>query len=143
MTYAPARRYGSGAVNAYAAIGLETEVMSASPEHLITLLFAGARAAIGQARLHLENGRIAERGQAISKAIRIVSEGLQQSLNMEAGGELATNLNRLYDFTVRSLLKGNLDAQDAPLLAADRVLADLQDAWTTSVDPRPASVQAN
>src|SRR5690606_8149757 len=61
MTYA-ARRPAGYSARSYTDIGLETQVMSASPERLITLLFNGARAAIAQARLHLESGRIAERG---------------------------------------------------------------------------------
>ena len=71
MTYAARRPTGSHSVRSYADIGLETQVMSATPERLITLLFNGARAAIGQARIHLQEGRVAERGAAISKRSRL------------------------------------------------------------------------
>ncbi len=137
MSYARRRHYGTGVVQSYAAVGLETEVLSASPERLITLLFAGARAAISQAQLHLVQGQIAERGMAISRAIRIVGEGLQEALNMDAGGDVAANLDRLYDYIIRSLLKANLNADANALTVADGLLADLQSAWTTSVDPQP------
>jgi flagellar protein FliS len=102
---------------------------------LITLLFKGARAAIAQAKLHLQQHRIAERGQAISKAIRIVEEGLKGGLNLEAGGELAANLDQLYDFISRTLLTANLNADAAQLDVADQLLANLQEAWQSSVDP--------
>ena len=88
MTYAARRPTGSYSVRSYADIGLETQVMSATPERLITLLYQGARAAIGQARLHMQEGRVAERGTAITKAIKIVDEGLKMGLNMEAGGDI-------------------------------------------------------
>lgn len=139
MTYAARRPTGSQSVRSYADIGLETQVLSASPERLITLLYLGARAAIGQARIHLQEGRVAERGAAISKAIKIVDEGLKTGLNMEAGGDIAANLARLYDYIVRTLLTANLKADPEQLDIADRLLADLAEAWQTSID-RPAGV---
>ncbi|MFY3136118.1 flagellar export chaperone FliS [Achromobacter xylosoxidans] len=139
MTYAARRPTGSQSVRSYADIGLETQVLSATPERLITLLYLGARAAIGQARIHMQDGRIAERGAAISKAIKIVDEGLKTGLNMEAGGEIAANLARLYDYIVRTLLTANLKADPEQLDIADRLLADLAEAWQTSID-RPAGV---
>ncbi|WP_191578085.1 flagellar export chaperone FliS [Achromobacter insolitus] len=137
MTYAARRPIGSYSARSYADIGLETQVMSATPERLITLLYQGARAAIGQARLHMQEGRVAERGTAITKAIKIVDEGLKMGLNMEAGGDIAANLSRLYDYIVRTLLMANLKADVEQLDIADRLLADLSDAWQTSID-RPA-----
>ncbi|AXA69670.1 flagellar export chaperone FliS [Achromobacter insolitus] len=137
MTYAARRPTGSYSVRSYAEIGLETQILGASPERLISLLYMGARAAIGQARLHLQEGRITERGAAISKAIKIVDEGLKTGLNMEAGGEIAANLARLYDYIVRTLLMANLKADPEALETADRLLADLAEAWQTSID-RPA-----
>lgn len=139
MTYAARRPTGSQSVRSYADIGLETQVLSATPERLITLLYLGARAAIGQARIHMQDGRIAERGAAISKAIKIVDEGLKTGLNMEAGGDIAANLARLYDYIVRTLLTANLKADPEQLDIADRLLADLAEAWQTSID-RPAGV---
>ncbi|CAB3745302.1 flagellar export chaperone FliS [Achromobacter ruhlandii] len=139
MTYAARRPTGSQSVRSYADIGLETQVLGASPERLITLLYLGARAAIGQARIHLQEGRVAERGAAISKAIKIVDEGLKTGLNMEAGGDIAANLARLYDYIVRTLLTANLKADPEQLDIADRLLADLAEAWQTSID-RPAGV---
>ena len=88
-------------------------------------MFNGARAAIGQARIHLQEGRVAERGAAISKAIKIVDEGLKTGLNMEAGGDVAANLSRLYDYIVRTLLTANLKSDAEQLDIADRLLADL------------------
>ena len=139
MTYAARRPTGSQSVRSYADIGLETQVLGASPERLITLLYLGARAEIGQARIHLQEGRVAERGAAISKAIKIVDEGLKTGLNMEAGGEIAANLARLYDYIVRTLLTANLKADAEQLDIADRLLADLAEAWQTSID-RPAGL---
>jgi len=137
MTYAARRPTGSYSVRSYSEIGLETQVLGSSPERLISLLYMGARAAIGQARIHQQENRPVERGTAITKAIKIVDEGLKMGLNMEAGGDIAANLSRLYDYIVRTLLMANLKADVEQLDIADRLLADLAEAWQTSID-RPA-----
>lgn len=142
MTYASRRPNGYQSVRSYTDVGLETQVMSATPERLITLLFSGARAAIAQARIHMEAGRIAERGAAISKATRIVDEGLKMGLNHEAGGEIAANLANLYDYITRALLTANLKSDPSQLDIADRILADLEEAWRQSVDPQPQTTDA-
>lgn len=122
-------------VQAYANIGLETQVFSASPEHLITLLFDGARAAMMKARLHMENGNIEGRGMALSKAIDIVDSGLKASVDQEVGGELATNLVASYELIIRNLLLANLNADLEKLALAERILVDLSSAWRMAVDP--------
>lgn len=143
MNYSvPSRRFGQQSAKAYAQVGLETQVLSASPEHLITLLFNGARAAIMQARLHMENGNIAGRGQAISKALDIVDSGLKMSVDQEKGGELATNLIATYDIIIRNLLLANLHNDPDKLSLAERMLIDIADAWSTSVDPQRAQAPA-
>lgn len=119
----------SGA-NAYARVGVETGVMGASPHRLIAMLFEGARNAITQARMHLKSGNVGGRCEAIGKAIRIVEEGLQQSLNLEAGGEIAGRLNALYNYIVRRLFEANIKQSETMLIEADGLLATLEEAWT-------------
>lgn len=120
--------YARGARH-YAQVGLETSVNAASPERLIALLYDGALSAIGRARLALEQGNIPARGQAISKAIDIVGNGLRAVLDHEAGGEVAANLSNLYDYIERCLLLANLHADADKLAEADRLLSDLASAW--------------
>jgi flagellar protein FliS len=136
MTYSSARGpRRQHAVNAYANIGLETEVFSASPEHLITLLFNGAQAAILKARLHMESGNIEGRGLAISKAIDIVDSGLKASVDRESGGELATNLVASYELIIRNLLLANLNADLDKLALAEQLLINIGSAWREATDP--------
>ena len=136
MSYSPVRGMRrQHSVQAYANIGLETEVLSASPEHLITLLFNGAQAAIMKARLHMENGNIEGRGMAISKAIDIVDSGLKASVDPTTGGELAKNLVATYELIIRNLLLANLNADLEKLALAERLLVDISSAWRSAVDP--------
>lgn len=132
FTRGPRRQHS---IQAYANIGLETEVLSASPEHLITLLFDGARAAILKARLHMQSNNIEGRGMAISKAIDIIDSGLKASVDLTTGGELAKNLVATYELIIRNLLLANLNADSEKLDLAERLLVDIATAWREAVDP--------
>jgi flagellar secretion chaperone FliS len=138
---APMFSQGHAGANAYARVGVETGVMGASPHRLIVLLYQGARQAISQARMHLQQGNVAGRGMAISKAIRIVESGLQQSLNLEVGGEIAQRLNALYSYMTRRLLEANIQQSEAMLVEVDGLLATLEEAWV-GIAPEVARMAA-
>lgn len=115
--------------NAYAKVGVESGVMSASPHQLIVMLFDGALASIRAAALHMEGGSPAEKGRAISKAIDIVNNGLMAGLDRERGGELAERLEQLYDYVVRLLMQANLYNDPQRLDEAISLLEDIASAW--------------
>lgn len=119
------------AINAYRDVGLETSVMSADPHKLITMLYEGALLSITKARSHMLAKQIPEKGSAISKAIAIIGEGLNASLDKKVGGELAQNLSALYTYMVTRLVEANLNNDVAALDEVTRILADLKDAWDT------------
>ncbi len=115
--------------NAYAKVSLESSVMTADAHSLILLLFEGAAAAMAQARIHMEQNDIAQRGTSISKAIDIVNNGLKSCLNHEAGGDLADRLSALYDYIVRRLLWANMRNDRAALDEAIYLLGEIHSAW--------------
>jgi len=135
MTYAPRSR-AARATGSYASIGLETEILGASPERLISLLFRGAQASLSQARHHLHNGDIAERGKALSKAIDIVDTGLKASVDTERGGEVARHLVAAYELIIRDLMLANLRHDEARLDSAEALLDNLAEAWQIAADPQ-------
>ncbi|MDE1181210.1 flagellar export chaperone FliS [Paraburkholderia sp.] len=120
---------GQSGANAYARVGVETGVMGASPHRLIEMLYQGARRAVAQARMHVQTGNVAGRGEAIGKAIQIVEQGLRQAVNKEAGGEIAIRLDSLYDYMARRLLEANAKQNEAMLIEVDGLLATLEEAW--------------
>ena len=115
--------------NAYAKVGVESGILAASPHQRIVMLFDSYQASIRIARLHLQAGHIAEKGQAITKAINIVSQGLRASLDLEQGGEIAVQLDQLYDYVVRVLLRANLNNDDDALTTAAALLENVAAAW--------------
>lgn len=120
---------GHAGASAYARVGVETGVMGANPHRLILMLYQGARQAITRARMHLEQGNIGPRGESIGKALDIITRGLQASLNLEVGGEIAQRLDALYTYMGRRLLQANLEQSDAMLAEVDGLLATLEEAW--------------
>lgn len=119
--------------NAYARVGVETLAMSASPHQLIAMLFDGAKTAIGMARHHMATGETVAKGNAITKAMNIVENGLKASLDAKAAGtegtSLVSNLSALYDYVVRRLMYANLHNDAAVLDEVDALLDSLASAW--------------
>ncbi|MES2935512.1 MAG: flagellar export chaperone FliS [Pseudomonadota bacterium] len=120
----------SGA-RAYAKVDIETGVVAASPHKLILMLFDGAMVAIASAIQHMNAGQIENKGKAISKAILIIDGGLRASLNKKDGGEIAENLDALYDFMGRHLLMANLRNQPKMLEEVYALLQEIKGAWET------------
>ncbi len=116
-------------VQAYKQVNLETSVNQASPHQLIVLLFDGALNAIRLAELYIEKGNIAGKGQAISKAINIIDNGLKSSLDLEQGGEIAENLDQLYQYISQQLVLANLHNDKDKLQVCFNLLDNIAQAW--------------
>lgn len=127
----------SGA-KAYANVGVETGVAAASPHKLVVMLFEGAMLAISSAIQHMQSGNIAQKGTAISKAITIIEDGLRASLDKKVGGEVALNLDALYEYMGKRLVVANLKNQQSILEEVYQLLKGLKDAWE-SIAPAPGS----
>ncbi len=128
--------------NAYAKIGIETGVGSASPHKLILMLFDGAIMAIGSASRQMQANEIAEKGQSISKAIDIITNGLEASLDMKIEGELAERLSALYEYMCARLLHAGIKNDRAALDEVAGLLTEIRSAWEEIADD-PAVLSAN
>lgn len=119
----------SNPANAYAALSTDSAVHSADPHRLVLLLFEGAENALALAKIHIEQGNVAARGAAISKAIDIISNGLKASLDIQQGGELAERLAALYDYMVSRLLWANMKNDTPTLVEVQSLLGEIHEAW--------------
>lgn len=117
------------AISAYRKVSVDAAVEAADPHGLILLLFSGAQAAIGSARVAMQQDQIAVKGESISKAIDIISNGLKASLDLEKGGELAARLEALYDYMVLRLLQANLKNNLKVLEEVSELLETIHSAW--------------
>ncbi|ABU76548.1 flagellar export chaperone FliS [Cronobacter sakazakii] len=121
--------YNSSGVQAYQQVGLESAVMSASPHQLVVMLFDGALSALVRARLFIEQGDTVAKGQALTKAINIIDNGLKAGLNMDIGGDLPRNLASLYEYMVRRLLHANLRNDVDAINEVETLMTNIADAW--------------
>ncbi len=132
--------------NGYARTYRANAVLTASPGQLVLMLYDGALKAIAIAREAFgapaeDMRRIETINTQLLKAQAILTE-LQNGLNLEAGGEFARTMHRLYDYHNRRLLEANIRKQVEPVIEVERLVRDLRDAWaqmlaqqdTTSVE---------
>jgi flagellar protein FliS len=117
------------AAHTYANVGLETGVVAASPHRLIVMLYEGAELAVRMAIKHMNEGDIARKSAAITKASTIILDGLRAALDTKQGGEIAQRLDALYDYMNKRLLLAHIKNQTAPLEEVLGLLQELHGAW--------------
>lgn len=115
--------------NTYKSVGIETGVLAASPHQLVTMLFEGVMHAVATASLQMKAGNISGKGESISRAINIIDNGLRASLDKKLGGEIAENLDSLYDYLSRQLLQANLKNKPEILEEVHALISDLKSSW--------------
>jgi len=129
-------------IEQYRQVETATAVSQADPHQLVMLLFDGALAAILQARHALETGDTPTKHATISKAMRIIDEGLKASLESQGDAALEQNLRSLYDHMISRLFGANLHNSDVPLAEVARLLGDLRSAWA-EIAPAPVRAHAS
>jgi flagellar protein FliS len=125
-----------GAAHAYQNVGAEAAVTDADPHRLIQLLLQGALDRLASAKGHMLRGELAPKGEAVGKVMNIIG-GLRGALNHEQGGEIARNLQALYDYAELRLLEANLHNDAARLDEVARLLGEIKGAWE-AIAPRAA-----
>lgn len=125
-----------GAAQAYSRVGVETGVATADPLGLVLMLYDGALKALTMARGHMERREIAAKGEALSRAIQIIDEGLSASLNVAEGGGVARQLKELYAYMCRRIVLANINNDPLILDEVASLLRELRVAWATIAKER-------
>lgn len=112
----------------YHKVGVHSNIEAATPHKLIQMLLDGALGKLHLARGLMAQKQIAAKGEQISWALSII-DGLKSALDLEAGGELAANLDALYDYLMRRLVVANLDNDVAVLDEVVRLLNEVRLGW--------------
>ena len=116
------------AMAAYQTTQAHSGVEGASAHRLITLLLEGAVERIAKAKGHMERGERASQGELIGKVIDIVAS-LDAYLDVEKGGEVAQNLESLYDYMVRKLFDANKNSSLEELSEVETLLLEIREGW--------------
>ena len=126
------------AVKQYGQVGAVSGVEQASPHRLIQMLMEGAIDKVAIAKGYMLRKDVANKGSHISWAISII-DGLRASLDKNAGGEIAQNLDDLYDYMIRRLMRANMEDNADLLDEVLSLLRSIKGAW----DTLPSTLHAN
>ena len=130
----------SSALDSYSDYGYNSEIEYAGPHRLIQMLFEGALKRISFAKGAMQRKEIAEKGKFIGQTIGIVS-GLRASLDKDNGGDIANNLEALYEYIGRQLLKANIENSEDILDEVSGLLTDVKMAWDAINAPAAGAEQ--
>lgn len=132
-------------MNAYMNSYQQTQVATASPENILIMLYDGAIRFTRQAILGIREGDVSGKVTGIQKAMAIVAE-FRNTLDHEVGGEIASNLDALYDYMIRSMMDANLKNDERPLVVVEDLLCGLRETWMQAIEinrQEVAGVSAN
>jgi flagellar protein FliS len=127
-------------IRSYQQVGAAAQVAAAEdPVKLIQLLLTNSVERLALARGHMERGETAPKAEQLSRAVAIV-DTLSGLVDVEKGGEIATNLRGLYEYATQRLTYANLKNDTKALDEAAGVLREIKAGWDGIVgQPRPAT----
>jgi len=120
-------------MNAYMNQYQNNQILSASPEQLLILLYDGSIRFCRQAMHAMDNGDSKVQAEKISRTMAIVCE-FANTLNHEVGGEIAGDLDALYSFIIRELTRANLQNDRKALETVEDLLTGLRGTWTEAIE---------
>jgi flagellar protein FliS len=119
---------GTSVLRTYRSVSTQSAAVDSNPHQLVLMLIDGAIEKTAGAVGHMLHGNIAEKGKLVSASISII-DALRASLDHRAGGEIADNLERLYDYMTRRLLEGNAQGDSRALSEVIALLKEIREAW--------------
>ncbi|MCP4613158.1 MAG: flagellar export chaperone FliS [Planctomycetes bacterium] len=106
----------------------DNAVTTQSKGRLIVMLYDGAIRFLRLAIKEIENNNYEAKGRYINKAIDILNE-LNVVLDMDAGGEIAGNLRKLYIFMINRLSQGNVQSDPKLIRDVIKLMEELNSSW--------------
>jgi flagellar protein FliS len=113
---------------AYDELANKSIVMGASSHGLVALLFQEFDSSLQAAEFYADQDDVASMREKIGKASKILG-GLQGSIDVDKGGEIAANLAELYRFCIRELLNANTNADKKIITSVRNLIAPIKQAW--------------
>jgi flagellar secretion chaperone FliS len=115
-------------VNAYK----QADVMTASKETILLMLYEGAIRFVRGGIEAIENNKIEERSRLFLRAQDIVTE-LRCTLDFKIGGDIAVNMEKLYDYITDRLIQANIQHKAEPAREGLKILEDLHKTWVEAI----------
>ena len=111
----------------------QTSVTTATPGQILIMLYEAAIKNVKKASYCIQSGDIPGKGVAIVKTHDIINE-LINSLDFNVGGDVARELERLYNFIIDQLVLANRENRVEPLQTVHKVLETLLIGWKGAVE---------
>lgn len=118
----------AAAMNQYKQVDVKASIENADPYTLTLMLFNGAVERLNTAKMHVKQKNLAQKGENISKAISII-DGLRSSLDMKKGGEIAQNLESLYEYMQRQLLDVSVSNKPENIDEVINLMNEIRSGW--------------
>ena len=118
----------NAALKSYTNVHYQGQVAAADPHRLIRMLYEGAMERIAQAKGAMRQKQYELKSKKISDAINIII-ALRENLDFEQGGDIAYNLDALYDYMARTLWEAHAKNDEARLEEVANLIAEVYAAW--------------
>ncbi len=119
--------YSKGA-NQYRQVGATSEVGGADPHRLIQMLMEGALTRMSQAKGMIDENNYEGKAKLLGRVMEIIAT-LQSSLDHEKGGDISSNLDRLYDYMNRRLLEASRENDTSMVDEVMSLLLEVKTGW--------------
>ena len=111
----------------------QNQIATASREQILLMLYDGAIRFAKQAKQGIIENDMAIKGRYIGKTMAIISE-FSTSLDHEIGGQIAADLDALYNYIINELSTANLQNTTKPLDIVVEMLQDLRNTWAEAIE---------
>jgi len=129
-------QYMNSAMNQYRQTGIAAATVETDPAKLIEMLLGGAIDRLSYARGAMLHQEREAKHHYLSSAMSII-EHLRLVLDLNAGGEIARNLRRLYDYMLGRLPAANLADDTAAIDEVIGLLREIKGGWEViTANPR-------
>lgn len=103
-------------------------VEQADPHTLISLIMQHILGNIAAAKGAIERNEIENKNRMLGKVIGLLGE-LQNSLDMEQGGQLSDNLYGLYGYMISQVTQANINNNITPLAEVTELITEIKSGW--------------
>ncbi len=117
-----------GSLQAYKKVSVDSQLSAASPHKIVQMLMAGAIERLIQGKAAMEQGNIPVKGERLGKALDIIIS-LRSCLSMEDGGDIAQNLDQLYEFMITQISEANYQNNPQPIDDVVEIIREIKSAW--------------
>lgn len=114
--------------SAYRQTTLDARAAAANPHEMVRMLLDGLLEEVERTRGFMDRKSFEDKGKSVNKCLNIV-HGLDSMLDLENGGEVATSLNRLYDYCSRQLVTASVENSSEKLDPIIKVITDVREGW--------------